>query len=268
MGDVGLAALLEGAGHQAAPVALAVARLGPVLYLAPSFGGRLVPAPIRLGIALGLSVLVAGGGGVVAPAGVALVAALAREAALGVGLGLLAAIPFEAARAGGHVIDVVRGASLTQALVPTAGTSASPLGELLYLGLLVTVTAAGGNRLLLGALARSFRVLPPGAPWVAGAASGLGASLVDTTAGLVACAVALAAPAAIAAVVTDLALGVVGRIAPQLPLFFLGLPVKAALGLGAVALGAAVLLGRLAGDAAGVPSGLVHLAHLAAGAPR
>ena len=43
---------------------------------------------------------------------------------------------------------------------------------------------------------------------------------------------------------------------------------KAALGLGAVALGATVLLGRLAGTAAGVPPALVHLAHLVAGAPQ
>lgn len=262
-----LQALFGEAGRRAVPVALVVARLGPVLYLAPSFGGRLVPAPIRLGLALGLGVLVAGGGGIPVPAaGPALVAGFLREAALGLALGLAASIPFEAARAGGHVVDVVRGAALTEALVPTGGQMASPVGELLYLALLVTVTAAGGNRLLLGALGESFRVLPPGAAWASGASASLGGHLVSLTAGLVACAVALAAPALVAAVLTDLALGVVGRIAPQLPLFFLGLPVKAALCLGVVALGAAILLGRLDAGALAMPRTLADLARLAGGA--
>ena len=167
--DADLSRLQKGAGHQAAPVALAVARLGAGALPGAELRRAPVPAPVRLGIALGISALVAGGGGVMAPAGVALVAALAREASPWAWpWGWWRRSPSRPPGPGATSSTWSAAPPSPRPWCPTVGTSASPLGELLYLGLLVAVTAAGGNRLLLGALAGSFRVLPPGAPWTGG----------------------------------------------------------------------------------------------------
>ena len=57
---------------------------------------------------------------------------------------------------------------------------------------------------------------------------------------------ALAAPVVVALWLTDLALGLVARAAPQVPVYFLGLPLKGLLAIGVVLLGLGALQGALA----------------------
>jgi flagellar biosynthesis protein FliR len=45
----------------------------------------------------------------------------------------------------------------------------------------------------------------------------------------------------VALLITDILLGIVGRAVPQMPLYFVGMPLKALLGVGAVLLGLAGL---------------------------
>jgi len=64
------------------------------------------------------------------------------------------------------------------------------------------------------------------------------AMLVTTSvAKLMESALGLAAPVLVAAWLADVVLGMVGRAAPQLPLYFVAMPAKALLGLGRVLLG-------------------------------
>src|SRR5262249_1918067 len=79
-------------------LALVGCRVLPVALLCPLLGGRLNPVPVRLAVALSLTLVlrpVVGAGGRLD--GVLLFHA-AREAAFGLALGLVAAVPFEAAR--------------------------------------------------------------------------------------------------------------------------------------------------------------------------
>ena len=54
-------------------------------------------------------------------------------------------------------------------------------------------------------------------------------------------ALGLAAPALVALLLADLLLGMIGRAAPQIPLYFVGMPLKALLGVGAVLVAVATL---------------------------
>jgi flagellar biosynthetic protein FliR len=65
---------------------------------------------------------------------------------------------------------------------------------------------------------------------------------------LIASGVALAAPVIVALWLTDLALGLVARAAPQVPVYFIGLPLKGLLAIGLVLVSLGVLEGVLAGD--------------------
>jgi flagellar biosynthetic protein FliR len=60
--------------------------------------------------------------------------------------------------------------------------------------------------------------------------------------------VALAAPVIVALWLTDLALGLVARAAPQVPVYFVGLPLKGLLAIGLVLVSLGVLASALAGD--------------------
>jgi len=64
-------------------------------------------------------------------------------------------------------------------------------------------------------------------------------------------ALGLAAPVLVAAWLADLVLGMVGRAAPQIPLYFVAMPAKALLGLGLVLVGLGALDAALV---AGLPA--------------
>ena len=71
--------------------------------------------------------------------------------------------------------------------------------------------------------------------------------VVAASAKLIASGLALAAPVVVALWLTDLALGLIARAAPSVPVYFLGLPLKGLLAIGVVLLGLGVLQGALAG---------------------
>lgn len=260
-----LGPLLDLAGASLPSVALGVARLFPVVWLAPTFGGRLLPAPARVALVLGLSLVLVPPDAAV-PTGAAFAGALVVEVVIGLALGLLSSLPFELARAGGHLVDVARGAAFAQVIAPGLGDRATPTGDVLHLALLVAVTAAGGDRLILAALADTQAILPAGAFLTDGGMAHLAEAALEATATLVAAALMLAAPPVVVALLADLVLGVVGRVVPQLPLFFLGMPVKTVLGLVLVALAAGPMLSLPFEAAARLPEEILDLVHAVAGA--
>jgi flagellar biosynthetic protein FliR len=58
---------------------------------------------------------------------------------------------------------------------------------------------------------------------------------------LIEAAIGLAAPVLVSLLLADLALGALGRAVPQIPLYFVGMPAKALLGVGAMLAGLATL---------------------------
>ena len=245
-------------------LALGAARAVPIVWLVPAFGGRALPSAVRLGMglvlaSLGLPRLLPGAGA----AAVALAASgplawlllAAREALIGVAVGLVVSFIFRAAEAAGGLADVLRGASLGEVLSPASGARTSPIGALYLLAATVIFLELGGLGRLAGALARSYEALPiaggalAGAP-VATARSAAGLVL-SSSAKLIESAIGLAAPVIVALLLADVALGFVGRIAPAAPIYFVAMPLKALLGVGVVLLGLGALEAALV---AGMPT--------------
>lgn len=251
-----LAALL--APHLAA-AGLCALRLLPVAVLSPFLGGPLVPAPIRLALAAGLGAAVhlASGAHPVEAAGLAHLAAMAgRELCLGVALGWVAALPVEAARAGGRLADTLRGATLAELHVPQVRQRETAVGDLLAQWAVVLAGWAGADRLLVEAVVGSFAALPPGGGASAGSLfeAGVRGATELASAGL-----CLGAPAAAGILAADLALALASRGAPWLGVPGAAQPLRAGLGLAAVALSAAALGGRLvslSAAAAGLARGM------------
>jgi type III secretory pathway component EscT len=224
-----------------ATAALCGLRLLPAALLSPALGGPALPAVARLAVAFGLGTAAAAAAGSAAPPP-DLVAAAARELALGLALGLAAAMPYEAARAGGRLADTLRGATLAELHVAPVRQRETATGDLWVQAALALGGAAGADRLLLAALLDGFRALPPGAG--APAASLLEVGLAGA-AELVAAGLCLGAPAAAGVLCAELALAAAARAAPGLAGGGAAQPARAALGLAAVALPAAAVGGRL-----------------------
>jgi flagellar biosynthetic protein FliR len=156
-------------------------------------------------------------------------------------MGLVASLAFRAAEAAGRLADAARGANLAEVLLPTADERSSPLGALyLLLGTLVFLELGGVPR-VLDALARSYDVLPVGGGVTAAGAARAAGVVTLASARLIESALALAAPVIVALWLTDLTLGFVARAAPQIPVYFVGLPLKGLLAVGVVLAGLAAL---------------------------
>lgn len=233
-----------------APALLCALRLLPVALASPFLGGPLAPAPVRVGLALGLGGCAARLTGSVAPSAPgAFAAAAAFELAAGVVLAFLASVPIEAARAAGRLTDTLRGATLAELHVAPIRQRESASGDLLAQWVVVLAAWAGADRLLLRGLLGSFALLPPGAPLDAAAAGELALRAIST---LGTCAAALAAPAAAGVLAADLVLALAARASPTVSTSGVGPQARAALGLallGASAAGAAGRLVALVADA-------------------
>jgi type III secretion protein SpaR/YscT/HrcT len=223
--------------------AMGAARTVPFVWLIPAFGGPNLPARVRLALGLALSALcfplVAGR----VPSGgpVLWVLLSLREIGVGLVMGFVAACMFRAVEAAGRLTDILRGANLAEAIAPEQGSRSSPLGDLLLLLAVVIFLEMGGAGYLATALARSYEAVPIGAPPGSDGVHGAAFLVIAASAKLIEAAIGLAAPAVVALLLADLILGALGRAVPQVQLYFVGMPAKALLGVGAMLAGLATL---------------------------
>jgi flagellar biosynthetic protein FliR/type III secretion protein T len=243
-----LSLALEAFGPHLAALALIAARLVPVAFLCPLFGGAQAPSHVKLGLVLSLSLYFHFGAGLgAAPAdGLTLAVLAGREALLGVALGLVAAVPFDAARIGGRFIDLFRGSS-AEAALPMAGSREAASGEFLYHLLLGLACAAGALPVLVASLGRSYLLLPPGG---AVGAEPLAEGVVTAVGVAFGTGLSIGAPIAGLALLVDLGVGLAARGAPQLSLQETGTPLRIVGGAAALWLGLGLLCERLLAVAA------------------
>lgn len=223
-------------------LAIGAARTIPIAWSIPVFGGPHLSGQIRVAMGIGLSFLCLPVLASTAPTGGAVPWALllAREVMVGVVIGFVGVCMFRAAEAAGHLTDVLRGASMSEALSPMGEGKSSPLGALMILLAAVVFFEIGGPVHLTAALARSYEAIPLSASvGFAGSPHAMARVAIAASAKLIESAIGLCAPAIIALLLADMVLGIVGRAVPQIPLYFIGMPLKALLGVGAVLLGLA-----------------------------
>lgn len=213
-------------------IAVVSARLLPVAFLCPLLGGQLAPTTVKLGLVLSLSLFLHAACGVRAPevpSTFGLVVLVFKEFTLGTTMGLIAALPFDAARMGGRFIDLFRGSS-AEAALPMTGSRESATGDGLYQALLALSAAGVVMPLVVAGLLRSFALAPLGA-------FSHSEAVVMEVAGLVATAfatgLALGAPIAGVSLAVDAVMGLASRAAPSMNLQDTGAPLRI-LGGGAV----------------------------------
>lgn len=246
------AALLAALPVLAFQAVLAFARLGAAAMVLPGLGEQEVPTSIRLGLGLALVLLLLPGLTDRLPAapddaGEA-VRLIALEVAIGLWLGGLARILVLAMAVAGQAIALLLG--LAQALVPDPALGGMGTATARFLALAATVLVLGSGLyvLPLRALAESYAVLPVGDPFPAGAAAE--AVAIAATESL-ALSLRLAAPFVLAAILVNVALGLLARIAPQVQVYFVAVPGQVLLGLALLAAVMPALLGAF-GEAARV----------------
>jgi flagellar biosynthetic protein FliR len=225
---------------------LVLARTLGLVATAPSLAAPGLEPRFRLLLAVALAALIAP---VVGPSMAvqtdipAIAVACLGEALVGAALGWAAGLVIAGARQAGEVVGAQAGLSTAALFDPDAGDGMTPMGHLYGLIALGVFLALDGPLMLVRALVESYEVMPAGG-------LGMSSEMADIAFGHVGRALALAvrasAPVAIAMTLAGVALGLVARAAPSLPMATMALPVRYALGLVLAILGAAALAGTLA----------------------
>jgi flagellar biosynthetic protein FliR len=150
--------------------------------------------------------------------GAGLLAAV-QELLIGVSIGMVVQLTFEALTFAGQTISLTMGLGFATLVDPQRGANTTVLGQLFMIFGILTYLAINGHLVLLGALAESFQTLPIGAAHID---RNFLLSVVSWGARVFQSGLSIALPAVVALVIVNLALGVVTRAAPQLNLFGIG----------------------------------------------
>lgn len=173
---------------------------------------------------------------------------LLGELAVGLVYGLTLALLNEMMLFAGQIAGVQFSFSLVNLLDPSSNIQTPLLGELFQLMGTLVVIAAGLDRIVLASMVRSFRVVPLGAYALAPTAS---LAIVRAAAGIFLAAVELAAPILAATMLVEVAVALLGKLSPQLPVMNLTVPMKTLTGFllltGALALWPRFIEARFAG---------------------
>ena len=204
---------------------LTFARLGAAVMLLPGLGEAETPPTLRLGLGLVLLLLlfpVIAPGLPPPPADAASFAAeVAMEVVVGLWLGGLARILMLAFAMAGQAIAALIGLSGLLVMDQNLGAQGTALGRAFGLMAAVLVLSTGLWQPVLVALAESYTVLPAGGPFPAGMAA---EAMVVAGGESLALALRLAAPFVVGAVLLNVALGLLSRLAPQVQTFFVAVP--------------------------------------------
>ncbi|MCZ7563141.1 MAG: flagellar biosynthetic protein FliR [Burkholderiales bacterium] len=213
-----------------------LARILALCSSAPVLANPAVPRRVRVGFAAVLTVLVVPTLPAPPPIPLASVAGLlllAEQVAIGVAIGFAMRLVLAAVELAGSTIGLQMGLGLATLFDPQNGAQSPVMGS--FLGFFATLVflAIDGHLLLVDALVRSFAAFPVA---TGGLAIGEASRIAALGATLFTIGLHLALPVLAAMLVTNLALGVLTRSAPQLNLFSVGFPAALLVGFAALTL--------------------------------
>jgi flagellar biosynthesis protein FliR len=245
-----------------AAVSFTGVRIGGVMVFAPFTGSDSISTPVKAVLTLLVTALVypvSQVAGITADA-VGWIKVVSGEAVIGLTLGLLLTFSFEAAQFAGQIFGIQTGFSLVTLLDPQTQAESPVFSVFTQLIALLLFLEMNVHHWVLRGVAASFAYLPPGG---LGNLRILSMGTLQSAAGLWLAGLQMAAPVLAATLLVDVALGFVGKAAPQLPATLAGLPVKSLLGLAVMVLAARSWPRLFERQFSLAIAGAEHLLHLA-----
>jgi flagellar biosynthetic protein FliR len=225
---------------------LSLARTSAWVMAAPVFGSRGMGSVGRLALALALSMFLAplaARSGDVPTDIVEFAVTMVGQVIVGLLLGWATGLVVHAVEAAGAAIDLAGGFTIGSLIDPFTGNQSALFARFANLVFVTLLFASNAHELLMAGFVRSFEAVPAdrfpvlGADTVAGAASAVGLLLVV--------AIEIGAPVLGVLFLTEVALGLAARFAPQANVFMLGMPLKALVTFGATGAALVFLPGRI-----------------------
>ncbi len=212
---------------------LALVRVSGMVAFAPFFSASALPMRVKAIFAGAVAFLLAPLVATLPNARAELnFSALLGELAVGLVYGLTLALLNEMLMFAGQIAGVQFSFSMVNLLDPTSSIQTPLMGELFQLMGTLVLLGAGLDRILLASMVRSFRVVPLGTYALAPATA---LAIVHAAGGIFLAAVELAAPLLAATMLVEIAIALMGKLSPQLPVMSLTVPLKTLTGFGILA---------------------------------
>jgi flagellar biosynthetic protein FliR len=212
-----------------------LARILALLSGAPPYNNASLPTRVRLILALAITLAIVptlGGAALpgVSPASGAGLLILAEQMLIGYAMGFSMRLVFGAVDLAGSTFSVQMGLGFATSYDPTSSSQTAVVSEVLGILVLLMFLSIDGHLMILSTLAQSFQILPIGVlPGSASWTNLAKAGGIVFSSGLL-----LALPIIVALFITNTALGILARVAPQLNVIVIGFPVTIALGFSAL----------------------------------
>lgn len=206
-------------------------RMSGFLLFNPLLGRSNLPAMVKTGMALVLSILVFGTAGTGVPQPDTLVELAFRlllELGIGLVLGFVMRVVFSVVQIGGEVIDTQMGITMAQIYDASSQANLSVTASLLNILLILDFFAENGHYTLMRLLTTSGELVPYGA---AALGDGVYAYVIELFLACMLLAVKLAMPILAAELLGEVGMGVLMKAIPQINAFVINIELKVIIGL-------------------------------------
>jgi flagellar biosynthesis protein FliR len=211
-------------------------RILGLISTAPLFGNVSVPARVKIGLGVMLSIIIAPGVPALPamdPMSLPGLLILVQQLVIGAAIGFSMRIVFAGIELAGEISSMTMGLGFAVFYDPQSRGRTSAISQFIALLTLMIYLATNLHLVLLSTLAQSFTSLPITAAGISGGGfkqlAAWGGHIFSTG-------VQLSLPIVAALLITNMALGVLTRAAPQLNLFGIGFPITIGVGFIMVAL--------------------------------
>jgi flagellar biosynthetic protein FliR len=245
----------------AATFMLVFARIGAMVMLLPGLGESNIPVRIKLAIALLLTLIIlplhrAAYHVDLQASMTPLLVLMVHEIVIGIVLGATARVTLAALQVAGSVIAQQMGLGFVTAVDPTQGQQGLLIGNFLSLLGITLLFATDTHHLVIAALSDSYNIFSPGEAIQGGDVAALATRAFAAAFRI---GVQLAAPFVVFGLVFNIGLGVLGRLMPQMQVYFVGVPLAILAGFLILALVIAAMMGTFLDYFTGVMHDLIPL---------
>jgi flagellar biosynthetic protein FliR len=167
--------------------------------------------------------------------------AIGKEMLIGTIAGFAAVVTFGIFQITGHLMGLGSGLNSGQILNPALEDNGTSLDQIFVITSMLIFLAINGHHQFILGLQKTFAVLPINSPIPDFSLQ----TLISMTAGLITAGVQMSIPILGTLLLTDLTLGLLARVAPQIHVFFLGLPLKIGVGLLALSMTMVALIPKI-----------------------
>lgn len=240
-----------------------LSRILALVATAPLLGNPSVPVRIKLGLAVMITVLVMPlvekSLPQIDPASGVGFAILLQQVLIGIAMGLVMRIVFVAVEMAGELIGLQMGLGFAVFFDPQNSGQIDIVGR--FLGVIASLAflAIDGHLIMIALISQSFSTLPIG---LEGMTNATFTTLANWGSEIFKSGLQLSLPVLTALLITNLALGVLTRVAPQLNIFAVGFPLTLSIGLLVMALSMpfyAPILEHLVQDGLNLMMGILNI---------